>query len=244
MLPEYSLSDPAVFAFIAIPVALALTLVTSVWAAWRHSGESRAAAARAAGMMAIGCAAWMGITWALAERGTFREWNRLPPSLVLLIVLIVLIAGRLALGGVGGRLSAHVPLWMLVGIQGFRLPLELVMHQMYERGIMPEQMSYSGRNFDIVTGATALIVAALVAANRGGRLLVALWNVLGLALLANIMVVAIISTPLVAFYGPERLNIWVTYPPFIWLPAVMVLAALTGHLLIFRALVHFRVPHV
>jgi hypothetical protein len=26
------------------------------------------------------------------------------------------------------------------------------------------------------------------------------------------------------------------YPPFVWLPAVMVLAALAGHLLIFRAL--------
>jgi heme exporter protein D len=30
----------------------------------------------------------------------------------------------------------------------------------------------------------------------------------------------------------------VTYPPFVWLPAVMVLAALAGHLLIFRALSH------
>jgi hypothetical protein len=28
----------------------------------------------------------------------------------------------------------------------------------------------------------------------------------------------------------------VTYPPFVWLPAVLVLAALAGHLVIFRAL--------
>jgi hypothetical protein len=28
----------------------------------------------------------------------------------------------------------------------------------------------------------------------------------------------------------------VTYPPYVWLPAVMVVAALAGHLLIFRAL--------
>ena len=54
------------------------------------------------------------------------------------------------------RPANHVPLWILVAVQGFRLPLELAMHRLYERGIMPEQMSYSGRNFDIVTGATAL----------------------------------------------------------------------------------------
>jgi hypothetical protein len=30
--------------------------------------------------------------------------------------------------------------------------------------------------------------------------------------------------------------VWVTYPPYVWLPTVMVTAALSGHLLIFRAL--------
>jgi hypothetical protein len=34
--------------------------------------------------------------------------------------------------------------------------------------------------------------------------------------------------------------VWVTYPPYVWLPAVMVLAALAGHLLIFRALARER----
>jgi hypothetical protein len=107
---------------------------------------------------------------------------------------------------------------------------------MFERGIMPGQMSYSGRNFDIITGITAVIVAALLVAGRGGRILVAAWNVVGLGLLVNIIIVALVSTPMVALFGPDRLNIWITYPPFIWLPAVMVLAALTGHLIIFRAL--------
>jgi len=34
----------------------------------------------------------------------------------------------------------------------------------------------------------------------------------------------------------------VMYPPFVWLPAVMVLAALAGHLLIFRAVESSRLP--
>jgi hypothetical protein len=124
---------------------------------------------------------------------------------------------------------------VLIAIQGFRLPLELAMHALHQAGIMPEQMSYSGRNFDILTGATALIVAPFV---RGGRAraLAAVWNFMGFALLVNIVAVSILSTPRVAYFGPDRLNVFVTYPPFVWLPTVMVAAALAGHLLVARAL--------
>jgi hypothetical protein len=68
------------------------------------------------------------------------------------------------------------------------------------------------------------------------------WNVLGLLLLVNIVTIAIVSTPRFAAFGPDRLNTFITYPPFVWLPAVMVLAALAGHLVIFRALREARQP--
>lgn len=235
MLPDFSYSDPSVLAFVVIPFALATALVVAVAYAWRRAGEPAAATARATLLMAGGTAIWMGLTLVLADRGTFRQWDRIPPSIAMLALLIVLISARLAMGGVGRRLSEHIPLWILVGVQGFRFPLELAMHTMAERGIMPEQMTYTGRNFDIVTGITAIVVAALVAMGRGGRSLVLAWNVIGLALLLNIVGVALVSTPIFAFFGPERLNTWITYPPFVWLPAVMVLAALLGHLVIFRA---------
>ena len=66
------------------------------------------------------------------------------------------------------------------------------------------------------------------------------WNVLGFLLLANIVIVAMLSTPRFRVFGEDRLNVFVTYTPFVWLPAVMVLAALAGHLVIFRALLASR----
>jgi hypothetical protein len=139
------------------------------------------------------------------------------------------------LSPLGRRLASYLPLWSLVAVQAFRLPLELAMHGMYERGIMPVQMSYAGLNFDILTGATAIVVAALSATGRGGRALVIAWNVIGLVLLVNIVVISVLSTPRFHYFGEEQLNVWITYPPFVWLPTVMVLTALAGHLLIFRA---------
>ena len=43
------------------------------------------------------------------------------------------------------------------------------------------------------------------------------------------------STPRFHYFGDQQLNIFIAYSPFVWLPAVMVLAALGGHLVIFRA---------
>jgi hypothetical protein len=228
-------TDPAVLAFVIIPVMLVVALLRGVGEASRRLAETDAARRRVLTMTLAVAAAWMTATWAAADSGVLRQWDATPPPFALLVAGIVGLAVAMAFTGYGTRLAQGLPLWTLVAAQGFRLPLELAMHSMYERGIMPVQMSYSGRNFDIVTGITAILVAWLVATRRGGRRLVLAWNVLGLALLLNIVAIAILSTPRFAYFGEERLNVWVTYPPFVWLPSVLVLAALAGHLVIFRA---------
>ena len=63
------------------------------------------------------------------------------------------------------------------------------------------------------------------------------WNVLGLLLLINIVVIAVLSMPLpFRFFFNDPANTFVTHVPYVWLPTFHVQAALFGHLLIFRAL--------
>lgn len=235
-MPAYAPTEPAVLAFIIIPLLLVGALLWGVGAAAGRLGEPEHTRRRALILTLVGAVVWMAATWTGAASGVFREWEATPPPLAFLVLGIVVLASLIASGGYGRRLAFGLPVWALVAVQGFRLPLELAMHAMYERGIMPVQMSYSGRNFDILTGITALIVAALLRLGWGGPRSVLAWNVLGLALLLNVVTIAILSTPTFRYFGDDRLNVWVTYPPFVWLPAVMVLAALAGHLLIFRAI--------
>ena len=235
-MPTYSWTDPVVLAFIVIPIALVSLLLMCVSTASRALDEPDAIRRRALATTGTAAAVWMAATWAAAASGILRQWNATPPPFGLLVVGIVGVAVALARGHYGWRLAAGLPIWTLVAIQGFRLPLELAMHTMYERGVMPAQMSYSGRNFDILTGISALLVAWAVAKGRAGRTLVLFWNVAGLLLLLNVVIVAILGTPRFRYFGDDQLNVWVTYPPFVWLPAVMVAAALAGHLVIFRAL--------
>jgi hypothetical protein len=232
-----SYADPATAAFVVIPVLLLAVLMWGTAIAWKRSQRTSAGAALAVGGAV---AAWMTLTWLLAESGALRDWNAVPPRIGLLVLAIAAISCAIAFSSLGRALTRHLPLWTLIAVQSFRLPLELAMHTMAERGVMPEQMTYTGFNFDILTGLTAIGVAVALRNGVGGRRLVWLWNIGGLALLLNVVTIAILSTPTFAWFGQDRLNLWVTYPPFVWLPAVMVTAALTGHLLIFRALTASR----
>jgi hypothetical protein len=180
--------------------------------------------------------AWFAIVMVVSAAGVLRHWEWRPPAFPLLALTMAALGVALARSAVGNRLARGLPLAFLVGFQSFRFPLELLMHRAYTEGVMPVQMSYSGRNFDIVTGITALVLAIAMLKWKVAKGIVWAWNVMGLLLLMNIVGIAIASLPLFQLFGPDRLNTFVSYPPYVLLPAIMVLAAWAGHLVIFRAL--------
>jgi hypothetical protein len=231
-------SAPSVAAFVVIPLILLAVFAY---------GVKRVSGLRSALLASLVAALWMTVTWLLADSGALRAFERRPPPFLLLPIAILGLAFVIAFSRLGHRLATGIPIYALIAVQSFRFPLELAMHDLMERGIMPIQMSYSGRNFDILTGITAIAVAFAVKRGIAGKKLILAWNIMGLILLVNIVTVAILSTPLFRYFGNDRLNVFVTYPPFVWLPAVLVLAALAGHLLIFRALKsqseHTNRPH-
>jgi hypothetical protein len=155
-----------------------------------------------------------------------------------LLIASTLVAGIwLGFSALAGRLAHALPLYSLVLVQGFRLPLELLMHQAALEHVMPNALSYTGYNFDIVTGASAFIVA--FALRRGApRVIAFVWSFYGCLCLGVIAVIAILSSPMIGYFGPNEVNGWVTRLPFVWLPSVLVAFALAGHIMVFRKLRH------
>jgi hypothetical protein len=192
---------------------------------------------RAVIRFSIGAALWLAFSALLAVGGLLADFDVNPPPFLLIVIPIVLLPVALTASRLGAALAA-LPLWWLVGFHGFRLPLELIMHEAAREVIMPVQMTFTGMNFDIVSGAGALIVAGLLLQERAPRWLVWAWNALGSLLLLAIIVIALASLPRFHVFGsePQRLNTWVAYFPFVWLPAGLVSAALFGHLLLWRRL--------
>lgn len=108
---------------------------------------------------------------------------------------------------------------------------------LHQQGRVPVQMTFAGRNFDILTGILALVVAALAMRNRLPAWGLLLWNRLGLGLLCNIVSIALPSTPTpLRVFLNEPANTIIATAPYIWLPVFLVPAALFGHLLVFRRL--------
>ena len=181
---------------------------------------------------------WLGVTGFAAQAGWLRfgiDSGTMPPPVVFVILPGVVITIALAFSTWGKGLIARAGLPLLIGYQSFRILVECFLWWGHREGIVPVQMTWEGRNFDVLSGLLALPVAWLVFAGSGPRWVIWLWNCLGLGLLLNIVTVAILSMP-TPFRQFSPANPFVAEAPFIWLPAFLVTSALFGHLLVFRRL--------
>jgi hypothetical protein len=229
-------SDLLIQSFELVVLGVALAWVLATGAAGRRLGEPRGTSQRWSWACTALLTGWLAATSLLAQQGRLLRFEPSPP-LALLVLASLCAATALALTRPGARLAAGLPLWALVALQGFRLPLELVMHRAASEGVMPPQMSFSGANFDVLTGASAPVVALLLARGSLSHRAIGVWNAAGLLLLANVVTLAALSAP-----GPLRAfendppNVWVDYFPFVWLPTFLVTTAFALHLLVWRRL--------
>lgn len=231
-------SDVVVFGMIVIAVGVALA------GAWAHARASADGASRGRRfLVALGViGAWMAVTGLIASSGVLADFARRPPPMMFVVAGTAVAGLAIGLSRVGGELASRLSFATLIGIQSFRLPLELVMHRAAREGVMPMHMSFSGYNFDIVAGASALLVAILLATGKAPRALAIAWNMVGALLLVIIVIIGVSSLPMFAAFGdsPDRLNTWMAYFPFVWLPTVMVAAAFAGHIVIARKVLSER----
>lgn len=233
---------PGLILLATVGVVAAL-FVVGVGRAGRNLGEAPHITRRWASATGVGVALWLAVSGALAARGALSDFTRVPSPMLLLAAASGLITVGLACSPLGARLGLGLPLAWLIGFQAFRVPVELMLDLLYHAGAAPVQMSFEGRNFDIISGLTALPVAWLAARGRLPEWGLQLWNLLSLGLLLNIVVIAILSMPLpVRLFFNEPANTIVTTWPFVWLPVFLVQAALFGHLLIFRRLLRAHRP--
>jgi hypothetical protein len=225
--------------FVTLTALLAVLFVCGVYWSSIRTGLTSTVAGRRGVVAAAGAALWVVLTGVVAKRGLLHFEP--PPTMLVAIVASLAFAIGLAVSPIGKRIAIGIPIAALVGYQGFRVIVELLLHRAYVEGLMPVQMSYSGRNFDIISGITAVALGAWLASGRSSPKLVAAWNTLGVLLLANILGVALLSapTPFRVFMN-EPANVWVAHAPWVWLPTVMVFAAVFGHAAVYRRLLHDR----
>jgi len=185
--------------------------------------------------LAVGLLVWLAVTGIAGWLGLVRDFQQSPPPMLVLLLASVVITVAAAFSRIGSRLVAEAGVVWLIGMQAFRIAVEVFLDWGHRAHLVPIQMTFEGRNWDIVSGVSAAGVAWLAARRQAPRWLILAWNCVAAALLLNIVVIAMLSMPtLLRRFQNEPANSFIAYFPYIWLPTFLVQLALFGHLLVFR----------
>jgi hypothetical protein len=218
--------------------AVALAMVTILFAlvytykALKISGYNSNQQKRTLLRLALGIGLWLGYLTLGSLNNLFNQFNIFPPLIMPLAILPpLLVALWFTFSKKSTFFLLHVSPQFLVGIQSFRIGVELILWQSFLNGYTPIQMTLEGLNFDIVSGLLALIVLFVGFKNNiPNRWIIIGYNFIGLGLLINIVVIAILSVPSpIRYFMNEPANILIGYFPYIFIPAVYVPIAYTFH---------------
>ena len=217
----------ALFLAFVTGVALAMMLVAAWRLPWRLSAG-----------IALGLALWLSYVGVLSWSGLIADATRRPPVIfavvgpVILFVFFVVVRSRAA-----GRIALSVPLWLLIGVQAFRVGVELFLHRLWAEGLVPRMLTYEGANVDIWIGISAPVVAWIATRGRGGLVAARAWTVVGLLALTNVVVRSALTSP-----GPLHLidaevaNRAIGTFPYTFIAGFLAPLAVTLHVLALRAI--------
>ena len=167
----------------------------------------------------------------LAYIGFYENTDAIPPRflLVLIPVFIAIIYGmrRKKLTWVLENRNIEISTFL----HTVRLPVEIVLFYLFTKNMLPELMTFEGRNFDIIAGITAPIIGVLWIVKIIDKKVLLIWNIVGLLLILFVFGNGILSSKLpIQLFGFEQPTVAPNYFPFILLPATVVPLVLYSHL--------------
>ncbi len=181
---------------------------------------------------------WLTLQAGVAMTGFYTVTKTLPPRFLLVFGPVVILIIILFCTVKGRQYIDSLNIKTLTILQAVRLPVEIVLHWLFLYELLPEIITYEGRNFDIFTGITAPLIYyfGFVKMKLSKGLIIG-WNLLCAALLLNVVIHGVLSVPFpFQQFGFEQPNIAMMHFPFIWLPGFIVPLVFFAHLVTIRQL--------
>jgi hypothetical protein len=226
--------------FILLTVSLFVLIIYGLRTALQHTTWETAQKKKILYLTIAGFAGWFILTGVLANIGFLSKFDSLPPRLLIVLFPPLLFIIILSFSSGVSQLLQRIPPAWLISIQSFRVLMEIILWMAFIDNIIPVQMTFEGRNFDILVGITAPLVAYLCFVKKvwSPRIAIA-WNIAGLILLANIVIVSILSAPVpFRVFMNEPANTFIAHLPFVWLAAFVVPVAYWMHILSVKQLLY------
>lgn len=138
----------------------------------------------------LGAGIWLTYMAAVAATGFFQVFSAPPRLVVFLVLPAFAFTAYFFLSKKHEDLIQAVPPSWPVYLQSFRIAVEILLLGVYWKGLGSVEPTLEGYNFDMLAGMTAPAVAYLAFQRKAMPLqLVKLWNICGLLLLANVVII-------------------------------------------------------
>jgi hypothetical protein len=222
----------SVFVFLLVCGIVVAAFLRGVWISAQPQGRDPFRLTLSVGISLV---LWLATIAGLVGTGWL---GAVPERLIMLGGAVFSLSVLLGLSPLGKWMAIACPVSWLVAFQGFRLPLELVLHSWVHQGVIPKAMTWNGSNWDILSGIAALVLAPL-----SPRFKVAAWavNIIGGVLLINVGRVAVSSAPLPFGWQDVTPKLLLPYHlPYALIVPICVGGALAGHVILTRALLRSK----
>ena len=188
---------------------------------------------------------WLLLQSIISVSGFYQKTSTIPPRIIFLILPPVLFIIILFATGRGRQFIDQLNPGMLTLLHIVRIPVELVLYGLFLEKQVPQLMTFTGGNYDIVSGLSAPFIYYFGFIKKSlGKWSLLIWNIICLCLLFTIVFHAVISAPSpfqkLAFDQP---NLAIQHFPYTLLPAFIVPLVLFSHLAGIRFLYLHRFGH-
>lgn len=181
---------------------------------------------------------WVIIQSIVGLSGFFTVTDTIPPRFPLLIIPPFLAIILLFVTSKGKMFIDTIEIKYLPLLHSLRIGVEIVLYWLFLYKLMPQLMTFEGRNFDIISGLTAPVVYFLGSRGRLSNRFLLYWNIACFAILIFTVTNGILSVPsIVQQFAFDQPNTAVLYFPFILLPGLIVPLVLFSHLAAIRQLI-------
>lgn len=221
-----------------VPIIFGLTALFTLIQFYRILRQSKGFS-RSTNWIIGGLMVWILLQSFLAYTG-FYQINPMstPPRFLLAFLPILLFTLWVFVSQKGKRFVDTLPLLPITWLNVVRIPVEFCLYWLFLGKAVPELMTFTGRNFDIIAGVTAPFIAYFgLQKKQFGKTLLLVWNCLSLGLLVFIIFNGVLSAPtILQQFAFEQPNIALIYFPYILLPSLIVPVVLFGHFVSIRRL--------
>jgi hypothetical protein len=213
--------------FIAITIGVYLMLIFSFYFGATERVRKRTH------FVALGMLGWLIFQSTLSLNRWYMDRKSMPPHLLFPIAVSTAIMLLLFFTPRGRRLIDGLNMYLLTWLHAIRIPVELSLWWLAIEKQLPWSMTFEGRNFDILIGISAPVVAYLgFKKQRISPKFLLWWNIIGLASVMQVVIIGIgaLPSPMQA-WDFRQPNYAVMHFPFSWLPSFIVPAVVLSHII-------------